>query len=148
MAIYYVPSSHILARKRGHNLSHNFHAGANTSMAIMAFWRLFLHPVGVMYRAHSSPCTRIWCGVCMYADLCEARVCVLFVSSTSGVFFNPSATTDPSQPVKDTDPYLKSQLYVEDLVHQKPVLILPNGLSKPGEPAQAEINFWQQPLDR
>ena len=29
----------------------------------------------------------------------------------------------------------KSQLYVEDLRHQKPVLNLPDGLSKPGERA-------------
>ena len=39
--------------------------------------------------------------------------CVLFVSSTSCVVFNPSAgaITDHSQLAKDIEPYLKSQLY-------------------------------------
>ena len=52
-------------------------------------------------------------------------VCVLFVSSWSGIVFNPStgAFTDHSQSVKDIDPYFKSQLYVEDPCHRKPVLI-------------------------
>ena len=38
------------------------------------------------------------------------------VSSRSGIVFNPSADaiTDHSQSAKDTDPYFKSQLYVED----------------------------------
>ena len=64
-------------------------------------------------------------------------VCVLFVSGTSGIVFNPSAgaITDHSQSAKDIDPYFKSQLYVEDPGHRKPVLILPNVLSKPGERA-------------
>ena len=46
-------------------------------------------------------------------------VCVLFVSSRSGIVFNPSAgaITDHSQSAKDIDPYLKSQLNVEDLGH-------------------------------
>ena len=64
-------------------------------------------------------------------------VCVLFVSSRSGIVFNSSAgaITDHSQPAKDMDPYFKSQLYVEDPGHRKPVLILPIELSKPGERA-------------
>ena len=64
-------------------------------------------------------------------------VCVLFVSSRSGVVFNASAgtITDHSQSAKDIDPYFKSQLYVEDPGHRKPVLILPNWLSKPVERA-------------
>ena len=64
-------------------------------------------------------------------------VCVLFLSSRSGIVFNPSAgaITDYSQSAKDIDPYFKSQLYVEDPGQRKPVLILPNGLSKPGERA-------------
>ena len=63
--------------------------------------------------------------------------CVLYVSSRSGIDFNPSAgtITDHSQSAKDIDPYFKSQLFVEDPSHRKPVLILPNGLSKPGERA-------------
>ena len=62
---------------------------------------------------------------------------VLFVSSSSGIIFNPSTGTvsDDSQSAKDIDPYLKSQLYVQDSGHQKRVLILPNGLSKPREQA-------------
>ena len=64
-------------------------------------------------------------------------VCVLFVSSRSGIVFSSSAgaITDHSPSAKDIDPYFKSQLYVEDPGHRKPVLILPNGLSKPGERA-------------
>ena len=47
-------------------------------------------------------------------------VCVLFVSSRSGIVFNPSAGAiiDHIQSAKDIDPYFKSQLYVEDTGHQ------------------------------
>ena len=64
-------------------------------------------------------------------------VFVLFVSSWSGIVFNSNAgaITDHSQSAKDIDPYFKSQLYVKDPGHRKPVLILPNGPSKPGERA-------------
>ena len=64
-------------------------------------------------------------------------VCVLFESSRSGIVSNPSAgaITDHKQTAKDIDPYVKSQLYVEDSGLRKPVLILPNRLSKPGETA-------------
>ena len=57
-------------------------------------------------------------------------VCVLFVSSRSDIVLNSSADaiTDHSQSVKDIDPYFKSQLYVEDHGHRKPVLILPKGV--------------------
>ena len=63
--------------------------------------------------------------------------CVLFVSSRSGIVFNPStgAVTDHSQSTKCIDSYFKSQLYEEDPGHRKLVLILPNGLSKLGERA-------------
>ena len=62
-------------------------------------------------------------------------VCVLFVSSRSGIVFNQSAgaITDHSQSAKDIDPHFNSQLYVEDPGHRKLVLILPNELTKPGE---------------
>ena len=48
--------------------------------------------------------------------ICNARVCTVFVSSRSGIVFNPSAgsITDHSQSAKETDPYFKSQLYVEE----------------------------------
>ena len=41
---------------------------------------------------------------------------VLFVSSRSGIVFNPraSAITDHNKSAKDIDPYFKSQLYAED----------------------------------
>ena len=73
---------------------------------------------------------------------CMCDMCVLFVSSRLCIIFNPStgAITDHSQSVKDIDPYFKSQLYVEDPGHRKPVLILPNGPSKPGERAH-DRNF-------
>ena len=50
---------------------------------------------------------------------------VLFVSSRSGIIFNPSAgaITDHIQSAKDRDLYFKSQLYVEDPGQRKPVLI-------------------------
>ena len=46
-------------------------------------------------------------------------LCVLFVSSRSGVVSNPSAgaIADDRQSAKDIDLYFKSQLYVEDLGH-------------------------------
>ena len=70
-------------------------------------------------------------------------VCVMFVSSRSGIVFNPStgAIIDHSQPFKDIDPYFKSKLYVEDPSHQNPVPILPNGRSKPGERVRVTQNF-------
>ena len=64
-------------------------------------------------------------------------VCVLFVSSRSGIVFNPSAGAiiDHSPSAKDSDPYFKTQLNVEDPGYRKPVFISPNGLRKPGERA-------------
>ena len=52
-------------------------------------------------------------------------VCGLFVSSRSGIVFNPSAgaITHHSHSAKDIDPYFKFQLIVEDPGHRKPVLI-------------------------
>ena len=43
-------------------------------------------------------------------------VCVVFMSSRSGIVFNPraGAITDQSQSAKDIDPYFKSQRYVKD----------------------------------
>ena len=63
--------------------------------------------------------------------------CVYCLSSRSGIVFNPSAgaITDHSQSAKDIDPYFKSQLCVEDPGYRKLILILLNGLSKPGERA-------------
>ena len=95
------------------------------------------------------------CGVVGWAY--AMPVCVLFMSGRSGIVFIPSAgsITDHSQSAKGIDPYFKSKLYVEDPGHRKPVLILLNGLSKPGELAH-DINFNfcrgrdsnPQPLDR
>ena len=64
-------------------------------------------------------------------------VCVLFVSSRPDIVFNPGAgaMAAHSQSAKDVDLYFKSQLYVKDPGHRKPVLILPNGSSEPGERA-------------
>ena len=62
-------------------------------------------------------------------------VCVLLASSRSGIVFNPNtgAITDRSQSAKDIDLYFKFLFYVEFPCHRKPVLIFPNGLSKPGD---------------
>ena len=61
---------------------------------------------------------------------------VLFMTSRSGIVFNPNARaiTDHSKSAKNIDPYFKF-LLCGGSGHQKPVLILPNGLSKPGERA-------------
>ena len=47
------------------------------------------------------------------------------MSSRSGIVLNSGAgaITDHSQSAKDIDPYFKSQLYVKDPGHRKPVLI-------------------------
>ena len=70
-------------------------------------------------------------------------VCVLFVSSRSGIVFNPSigAVIDKGQSAKDIDPYLKSKLNVEDPGHRKPVTILPNFRNNPGERARVIQHF-------
>ena len=62
-------------------------------------------------------------------------VCTQFVSIMLGIVLNPSvgAITDSSRLAKCIDPYFKSKLYLEDLGHRRPVLILLNGLSEPGE---------------
>ena len=59
----------------------------------------------------------------------DQHICSIFNSSIGGI-------TEHSRSVKDMDPYFKSYLYVEDSGHQKPVLILPNELSKSGEQVQ------------
>ena len=85
------------------------------------------------YIAHVVTC--VWCGE---VSICDALcVCVMFVSSRSVIVFNLIAgtITDHSQSAKDIDPYFKYQLQVKDPGHRKPVLILPNGLSKPWERA-------------
>ena len=84
-------------------------------------------------------------------------MCTVLVSSSSGIDFNHSTgvITDHSQSAKNIDTYFKSQLYVEDPGHRKPVLSLSNGLSEPGERVH-DRNFtfcrvWDsnpQPLDR
>ena len=58
--------------------------------------------------------TGVWCSD---VGICEARVCTVFMSSRSGIVFNPSAVsiTDNSQSAKDIVSYFKSHLYVEDL---------------------------------
>ena len=72
-------------------------------------------------------------------------VCVLFVSSRSGI----------SQSAKDVDPYFNPQFYVEDPGHRKPVLIYRMSWVNPESERTTEIfNFrrgWDsnpQPLDR
>ena len=57
--------------------------------------------------------TGVWCSD---VGICDARVCIVFVSSRLGIVFNPSAgsITDHSHSAKDIDPYFKSQLYMDD----------------------------------
>ena len=81
-------------------------------------------------------------------------LCILFVSSTSGIVFNPRAgatITDDSQSVKDRNPY--SLALCGGPRTPKAGTHLPNGLSKPRELAHDEINFFRgwdsnpQPVD-
>ena len=55
--------------------------------------------------------------------MCDARVCmcVLLVSSTSDIVFNPSASamTVNNQSAKDIDQYFKTKLHVEDSLQPK-----------------------------
>ena len=82
------------------------------------------------YIAHEV--TGVWCGE---VGISDTSLFLLFVSSSSGIVFNPSAgaITDHNQSAKNKDPHFKSQLYVKDPGHRKLALILPNALSKPGE---------------
>ena len=93
-----------LARKRVHSFSHNFHVEVQIIMAPFSHfsstwctWRILAH-------------VRTFGMVCMCMDLREA-MCVLFVSSTSNIVFNPSAIaiTEHSQSAKDIDRYFKSR---------------------------------------
>ena len=91
---------------------------------------IFAASLSVPYMAYiSHVVTGVWCGE---VRICDDRVCVRFVSSRSGIVFNPSASaiTDHNQSAKDIDPYFKSQLYAEDPGRRKTVRILSN--SKPG----------------
>ena len=66
----------------------------------------------------------------------------MFVSRRLGIVFNltAGAITDHSQSAKDIDLYFRFQLYVEVPGQRKPLLILPDGLSKPEERAH-DRNF-------
>ena len=68
-------------------------------------------------------------------------VCVLFVSCWSGIVFNPSAgaITDHSQSAKDTDTYLKIQLYVEDPAIESRYTVYPVGRVNPKRERTTEI---------
>ena len=68
-------------------------------------------------------------------------VYVLFVSRRSDIVFNLSAgaITDHIQSAKDIDPYFKSQFYVKDPGHRKPVLIYRMGWVNPKSERTTEI---------
>ena len=77
--------------------------------------------------------TQVWCGeVVIY----NARLCTVCVWQVAYRFVRaPVQSLTLSQSAKDIHQYFKFQIYVEDPGHRKPVLILPNGLNKPGERA-------------
>ena len=128
---------------------------AYSSQIITRDFAAFCSEPYMPYIAHAV--TGVWCGE---VSICDARVCVcvLFVSSRSDIVLNTnaSAITDHSQSEKEIyDTYFKSQLIVEGPGHLKPVLILPNALSKPGQRAHdRNFNFCRgrdsnpKPLDR
>ena len=89
-------------------------------------------------------CWHMWC-LCVYCLCLEDRVSFSIQAPVQ------SLTIGNKQ---GTDPYFTTQLYVDDHDHRKPVLIFPNGLSKPGErPHGRNFDFcrgWNsntQPLD-
>ena len=103
----------------------------------MTLWYIFfLLLVGVMYKANFSSCTQIWYCLCMYVDLCEVRLCTVYVYHVGY-----RSITEHSQSVKDIDSQFKSYLCVADPGHRKPVIILPNGLSKARERARDRNKF-------
>ena len=122
--------SKCLARKRGNNVNHSF----CTTTSITASWLMLLptfprrDTYGVFKNIYSHA---VWC---MYVWAYEKRVCVLFVSSTSDIAFNPSTGSDAhySQSTKVKYPHFKSRLYLENQDYWTLVLILPNGLNSPG----------------
>ena len=71
-------------------------------------------------------------------DALVCSVCVLHV----GCRFQIERRCIHCQSAKNIYSYFKSQLYVEDLGHGKQVLILPNGLSKPGDQARDRNLLW------
>ena len=110
----------------------------------MRTWRILAHVITgdfwcfsqrARYGVHSTCSHRCVVRCCGHMR-CPCVYC-FFLSGRSGIVFNPSvgAITDHSQSAKVIDQYYKSQLYEEDPGHRKPVLILPHGLSKPGERA-------------
>ena len=56
--------------------------------------------------------------------------CVYCLYLAGRVSFSTREPVQSLQSAKDIDPYFKSQLYVDEPGHRKPVLILLNGLSK------------------
>ena len=71
------------------------------------------------------------------------QVYVLFMSSTLGIVFNPSAgvITDHSQLANDIYPYLKSQLYFEALDTERQYSFYRMAWMNPESERTAEINF-------
>ena len=63
-------------------------------------------------------------GVVQVRSAYAMPVCVPFVTSMSGIIFNPGTGAISDQSAKDIDPYFKFQFYDEDISHQKPVLSL------------------------
>ena len=70
-------------------------------------------------------------------------MCVLLVSSRSGIVYNPSADaiTDHSQSAKDVDPYFKSQIYVENLVTESRYSFYRKGCVTQESERTTEIKF-------
>ena len=109
---------------------------------ICDFWCFSQRDLHGVHSVHSPSSQR--CAVRRGEHMQCPCVCVLFVSSTSGIVFSQSdgAITDDSQSAKNIEPYFKSKRYIEYHGHRKPVLILPNTLSKRTESERArEINF-------
>ena len=94
----------------------------------------------------------MWCGRWDYV----IPICLLFVSSTSGIVFNPSAgaITADSQSSKDTDPYLSSSSTCRTPATESRYSFYRTGRVNLESERTTEINIcrgWDsnpQPLDR
>ena len=105
----------------------------------MALWHLF--PSSRTWRiiTHVLTCGVVYALFGLMRSPCIYCLCLAHRLSFSTLATVQSLTTVNQR--KNIDPYFKSQLYVEDPGHQKPILISSNGLSKSRERVQDRPKF-------
>lgn len=138
-----------LTQKRNHSLSHKFHADVQTQ-TIITLWCIFSY-ILYAWRAWQALARPFICGMVHVQYRLTWSPFVYRLCQPEYVQCNHWLL-----PISEWQrPLIKSQLYVEDLSHLTPVLILLNWLRKPGEwERMTETNFWyawdsnQTPLGR